>query len=102
MENGRRDQGQGPESDEDDDHQQNTPDTGRKRSWPVKLTIIQKIRCGMDIIVWFSAPGWTANFRDCRENAGSQTLAGWVAAENDARTQDTGWANFTQFEPFSG
>lgn len=29
MENGRRDQGQGPESDEDDDHQQNTPDTGR-------------------------------------------------------------------------
>ncbi|XP_003978570.2 serine/threonine-protein phosphatase 6 regulatory subunit 2a [Takifugu rubripes] len=75
MENGRRDQEQGAESDEDDDHRQNASDTG---------------------------PGWTANFRDCRENAGSQTLAGWVAPGSDAQMQETGWANFTQFGPFSG
>lgn len=56
----------------------------------------------MYIIVWISGPGWTANFRDCRENAGSQTHAGWVASGSDAQTQETGWANFTQFGPFSG
>uniref|UniRef100_A0A674NVT3 Protein phosphatase 6, regulatory subunit 2a n=1 Tax=Takifugu rubripes TaxID=31033 RepID=A0A674NVT3_TAKRU len=54
------------------------------------------------IIVWIPGPGWTANFRDCRENAGSQTLAGWVAPGSDAQMQETGWANFTQFGPFSG
>lgn len=101
MENGRRDQEQGAESDEDDDHRQNASDTGRERSCsankPGQTHVVSNV-----IIVWIPGPGWTANFRDCRENAGSQTLAGWVAPGSDAQMQETGWANFTQFGPFSG
>lgn len=48
-------------------------------------------------------PGWTANFRDSRGTAASQTPAGWdSSAGGGAETQGTGWANFTEFQPFSG
>lgn len=63
------------------------------------------------VLVWKSpvfsvlclGPGWTANFRDSRGTAASQTPAGWdSSAGGGAETQGTGWANFTEFQPFSG
>lgn len=58
MENGRRDREQGAESDEDDDHQQNTSDTGRERSWAVnKPVIIQSNGYGVKCISLFGFQG---------------------------------------------
>ncbi|TNN35389.1 Serine/threonine-protein phosphatase 6 regulatory subunit 2 [Liparis tanakae] len=42
-------------------------------------------------------PGWTAHFRASGGPAASQTPAGWDGAE----TQGSGWATFTEFQPFS-
>ncbi|XP_023262088.1 serine/threonine-protein phosphatase 6 regulatory subunit 2-like [Seriola lalandi dorsalis] len=76
MENGGREQDRGSESDEDEDSEQNASDT---------------------------SPGWTANFRDSGGTAASQNQAGWdSSAGGGAETQETGWANFTEFQPFSG
>ncbi|XP_034382748.1 serine/threonine-protein phosphatase 6 regulatory subunit 2a isoform X3 [Cyclopterus lumpus] len=77
MENGGRERDHGSESDEDEDcEQQNTSETG---------------------------PGWTAHFRDSGGNAASQTPAGWdSSSRSGAETQGSGWANFTEFQPFSG
>ncbi|XP_039906463.1 serine/threonine-protein phosphatase 6 regulatory subunit 2a isoform X1 [Simochromis diagramma] len=76
MENGGRERDRASESDEDEDSEQNTSDSG---------------------------PGWTANFRDSGESAASQTSPGWESSAGSAtETQQTGWANFTEFQPFSG
>ncbi|XP_054656096.1 serine/threonine-protein phosphatase 6 regulatory subunit 2a isoform X2 [Dunckerocampus dactyliophorus] len=75
LENGGQEQDCGSESDEDDDFEQNTSDTG---------------------------PGWTANFRDSEGIAASQTPSGWdIPPGSGTDTQETGWANFTAFQPFS-
>lgn len=80
IENGGRERDRGSESDEDEDSEQNTSDSG------------QQICCG-----------WTANFRDSGDTAASQTPPGWdSSAGSAAETQETGWANFTEFRPFSG
>ncbi|XP_077566271.1 serine/threonine-protein phosphatase 6 regulatory subunit 2a isoform X2 [Stigmatopora nigra] len=74
LENGGQEQDCGSESDEEEDFEQNTSD-----------------------------PGWTANFRDADGITTSQSPSGWdtlpPAGEN--QTQETGWANFTAFQPFS-
>lgn len=58
MENGRRDQEQGAESDEDDNHQRNTSDTGRERSWAVnKPVIIQSNAYGVKCVSSFGFQG---------------------------------------------
>ncbi|KAM9328692.1 serine/threonine-protein phosphatase 6 regulatory subunit 2a [Pholidichthys leucotaenia] len=78
LENGGqdRDVDHGSESDEDEESEQNTSDSG---------------------------PGWTASFKDSVGTAASQTPAGWdTSAGSSAETQETGWANFTEFKPFSG
>ncbi|CAI5637575.1 unnamed protein product [Oreochromis niloticus] len=75
MENGGRERDRGSESDEDEDSEQNTSDSG---------------------------PGWTANFRDSGETAASQTSPGWESSAGSAAETQTGWANFTEFQPFSG
>ncbi|XP_069012545.1 serine/threonine-protein phosphatase 6 regulatory subunit 2a isoform X4 [Embiotoca jacksoni] len=72
MENGGRERDRGSESDEDEDSEQNTSDT---------------------------VSSWTANFRDSGGTAASQTPAAW---DSSAGMQQTGWANFTEFQPFSG
>nr|XP_057923272.1 serine/threonine-protein phosphatase 6 regulatory subunit 2a isoform X2 [Doryrhamphus excisus] len=75
LENGGQEQDCGSESDEEDDFEQNTSDTG---------------------------PGWTANFRDSEGIAASQTPSGWDTPPGSGTdTQETGWANFTAFQPFS-
>ncbi|KAL6117099.1 ppp6r2 [Pungitius sinensis] len=74
MENGGRERGHGSGSDEDEDCEQNTSETG-----------------------------WTANFRESGGTAASQTPAGWdSSSRSGAETQGSGWANFTEFQPFSG
>ncbi|XP_037099004.1 serine/threonine-protein phosphatase 6 regulatory subunit 2a isoform X2 [Syngnathus acus] len=76
LENGGQEQDCGSESDEEEEFEQNTSDTG---------------------------PGWTANFRDSDGSTASQTPSGWDALPAGAgnETQETGWANFTAFQPFS-
>ncbi|XP_069376157.1 serine/threonine-protein phosphatase 6 regulatory subunit 2a isoform X4 [Paralichthys olivaceus] len=76
MENGGREQDRGSESDEDEDAEQNTSDSG---------------------------PGWTATFRDSGGTTASQTPPGWDSSNRSGgETHETGWANFTEFQPFSG
>ncbi|XP_075907544.1 serine/threonine-protein phosphatase 6 regulatory subunit 2a isoform X2 [Nelusetta ayraudi] len=82
LENGGRERDRSSGSDDDDDDggnddssQQNASDAG---------------------------PGWTADFRNSKGTA-SQTPAGWDSSlEGAAEVQETGWANFTEFQPFSG
>ncbi|XP_019721746.1 serine/threonine-protein phosphatase 6 regulatory subunit 2a isoform X2 [Hippocampus comes] len=77
LENGGQEQDCGSESDEEEDFEQNTSDAG---------------------------PGWTANFRDSDRMAASQTPSGWdalPAGGGGNENQETGWANFTAFQPFS-
>uniref|UniRef100_G3Q6W0 Protein phosphatase 6 regulatory subunit 2 n=1 Tax=Gasterosteus aculeatus aculeatus TaxID=481459 RepID=G3Q6W0_GASAC len=51
----------------------------------------------------FPGPGWTAHFRESGGTAASQTPAGWdSSSRSGAETQGSGWANFTEFQPFSG
>ncbi|XP_040029710.2 serine/threonine-protein phosphatase 6 regulatory subunit 2a isoform X2 [Gasterosteus aculeatus] len=74
MENGGRERDHGSGSDEDEDCEQNTSETG-----------------------------WTAHFRESGGTAASQTPAGWdSSSRSGAETQGSGWANFTEFQPFSG
>lgn len=102
MENGGREREQGGESDEEDDndHQRNPSDPGRDGSQQsaspgnIQINELSAVR--------FSGPGWTANFRDCREAPGSQSRAQWDSTESGVQTQESGWATFTQFQPFSG
>ncbi|XP_068163275.1 serine/threonine-protein phosphatase 6 regulatory subunit 2a isoform X3 [Antennarius striatus] len=76
MENGGRERDRSSESDEDEESEQNRSDSG---------------------------PGWTATFRDSRGTAASQTPAGWESSHvSGPEAQETGWANFTEFQPFSG
>lgn len=104
MENGGRERDRGSESDEDDDSQQNTSDTGGgggSRSYiqnTAKETPVQSVR-----VTSLPGPGWTADFRDSKGTAASQTPAGWDSSPGSGgQTQETGWANFTEFQPFSG
>ncbi|KAF7655863.1 hypothetical protein LDENG_00049300 [Lucifuga dentata] len=76
MENGGRERDHGSESDEEEESEQNVSDAG---------------------------PGWTANFRDSGGTATSQAQVEWHSlAGSGAETQETGWANFTEFQPFCG
>lgn len=102
MENGGREQEQRAESDEeaDDDHQQNTSDPGR--DWTHLSANLWNVQVNELSGVGFLGQGWTANFRDSREAVGSQSLAEWDATESSAQKQESSWANFTQFQPFSG
>ncbi|KAM9845794.1 serine/threonine-protein phosphatase 6 regulatory subunit 2a isoform 2-T3 [Aulostomus maculatus] len=74
LENGGRGRDCGSESDEDEDSEKNTSDTG---------------------------PGWTANFRDSGGTAASQTPSGWDTSAGSGTNTQTGWANFTEFQPFA-
>ncbi|XP_008399414.1 serine/threonine-protein phosphatase 6 regulatory subunit 2a [Poecilia reticulata] len=76
IENGGQEQGCELQSDEEEDTKQSTSDTG---------------------------PGWTANFRDSGGTGLSQVPTGWESSgRGEAQTQVTGWANFIEFQPFTG
>ncbi|XP_037551734.1 serine/threonine-protein phosphatase 6 regulatory subunit 2 [Nematolebias whitei] len=73
LENGHQDQDRGSESDEEDDSEQNSSDAG---------------------------PDWSVNFRDSEANVASQTTTGWESLGGSGA--ETGWANFSEFQPFTG
>ncbi|KAM9824234.1 serine/threonine-protein phosphatase 6 regulatory subunit 2a [Neosynchiropus ocellatus] len=76
MENGGRERDCGSDSDEDENSEENTSEGG---------------------------PGWTANFRDSGGTTETVSPSGWeMNAGNGTGAEETGWANFTEFQPFSG
>uniref|UniRef100_A0A3Q2ZRV4 Protein phosphatase 6, regulatory subunit 2a n=1 Tax=Kryptolebias marmoratus TaxID=37003 RepID=A0A3Q2ZRV4_KRYMA len=76
MENGHRERDRGSESDEDEDSEQSASDAG---------------------------PDWTANFRDSEGTVTPQSPTGWEnLGGSGAETQETGWANFSEFQPVTG
>lgn len=102
MENGGRERDRGSESDEDEDSEQNTSESGRPNGDSSSSLVISKCETN-PLFLSAPGPGWTANFRDSGGNAASQTPAAWdTSAGGGTGTQETGWANFTQFQPFSG
>ncbi|XP_071393093.1 serine/threonine-protein phosphatase 6 regulatory subunit 2-like isoform X2 [Centroberyx affinis] len=86
LENGGRERDRGSESDEDEDSVQNVSDGGRRED-------------GKDP----HSPGWTASFGDSGGTAATQTPGGWDGSTGSGGdAQGTGWANFTEFQPFCG
>ncbi|MED6256767.1 Serine/threonine-protein phosphatase 6 regulatory subunit 2, partial [Ataeniobius toweri] len=74
MENGRQEQDHGSQSDEEEDSEQSTSDAG-----------------------------WTENFRDSGGTVPSQVPTGWESSgRGEGENQVKGWANFTEFQPFTG
>ncbi|KAK7896864.1 hypothetical protein WMY93_022189 [Mugilogobius chulae] len=47
-----------------------------------------------------TGPGWTATFGDSGAPAAAQSPVEWESSAD--KSQDSGWANFTEFQPFSG
>ncbi|XP_055015956.1 serine/threonine-protein phosphatase 6 regulatory subunit 2-like isoform X2 [Boleophthalmus pectinirostris] len=47
-----------------------------------------------------TGPGWTATFGDSGGPAAAQSPVQWDSPGD--KSQDSGWANFTEFQPFSG
>ncbi|KAM6896553.1 serine/threonine-protein phosphatase 6 regulatory subunit 2a isoform 2-T2 [Lycodopsis pacificus] len=106
MENGGRERDHGSESDEDEDCEQNASETGRSEDSGYPQNASQTGRSedsGYPQNASQTGPGWTAHFRDSGGTAASQTPAGWdSSSRSGAETQGSGWANFTEFQPFSG
>ncbi|XP_041716111.2 serine/threonine-protein phosphatase 6 regulatory subunit 2-like isoform X1 [Coregonus clupeaformis] len=95
LENGGRERDRGSGSDEDDDSRQSAPDTGS----------LQESKDNTP-----STPGnqsatcqsWTASFGDAGGNSSSPGPAGWDSpGGSGGDKQVAGWANFTEFQPFS-
>lgn len=105
LENGGRERDHGSESDEDEDSEQNTSDSGEQEQrlqTKSNIYVLESAPFLMKESRPVSGPGWTANFRDSRGTAASQTPAGWESSGGSGEVQGTGWANFTEFQPFSG
>ncbi|XP_075932177.1 serine/threonine-protein phosphatase 6 regulatory subunit 2a isoform X4 [Anarhichas minor] len=106
MENGGRERDHGSESDEDEDCEQNASETGRSEdsSYPQNASETGRSEdSSYPQNASQTGPGWTAHFRDSGGTAASQTPAGWdSSSRSGAETQGSGWANFTEFQPFSG
>lgn len=47
-----------------------------------------------------TGPGWTATFGDARNSTAASASGQWDSSE--VKSEDTGWANFTEFQPFTG
>ncbi|XP_029617157.1 serine/threonine-protein phosphatase 6 regulatory subunit 2 isoform X2 [Salmo trutta] len=86
LENGGRERDRGSGSDEEDDSRQSASDPGSleesKDSTP--------------------SPSWTASFGEAGGNSSSPDPAGWDSpGGSGGDKQEAGWANFTEFQPFS-
>ncbi|XP_014063613.2 serine/threonine-protein phosphatase 6 regulatory subunit 2 isoform X2 [Salmo salar] len=86
LENGGRERDRGSGSDEEDDSRQSASDPGSleesKDSTP--------------------SPSWTASFGEAGGNSSSPGPAGWDSpGGSGGDKQEAGWANFTEFQPFS-
>ncbi|XP_034082846.1 serine/threonine-protein phosphatase 6 regulatory subunit 2a isoform X2 [Gymnodraco acuticeps] len=88
MENGGRDRDHGSGSDEEEEEEEEEEEQEE-----------QPVQNAQNA----SESGWTANFRESGGTAASQTAPGWdSSSRSGAGTQGSGWANFTEFQPFSG
>ncbi|XP_064794739.1 serine/threonine-protein phosphatase 6 regulatory subunit 2-like isoform X5 [Oncorhynchus masou masou] len=86
LENGGRERDRGSGSDEDDDSRQSASDPGSLKESKDNT----------------ASPSWTASFGEAGGNSSSPGPAGWdspVGSGGDK--QEAGWANFTEFQPFS-
>uniref|UniRef100_A0A8C8G5E4 Protein phosphatase 6 regulatory subunit 2 n=1 Tax=Oncorhynchus tshawytscha TaxID=74940 RepID=A0A8C8G5E4_ONCTS len=80
LENGGRERDRGSGSDEDDDSRQSASDPGSLKE----------------------SPSWTASFGEAGGNSSSPGPAGWDSpGGSGGDKQEAGWANFTEFQPFS-
>nr|XP_046184430.1 serine/threonine-protein phosphatase 6 regulatory subunit 2-like [Oncorhynchus gorbuscha] len=95
LENGGRERDRGSGSDEDDDSIQSTSAPGSleesKDNTP-STPGNQSATC----------PSWTASFGEAGGNSSSPGPAGWDSpGGSGGDKQEAGWANFTEFQPFS-
>uniref|UniRef100_A0A4W5QY29 Protein phosphatase 6, regulatory subunit 2a n=1 Tax=Hucho hucho TaxID=62062 RepID=A0A4W5QY29_9TELE len=95
LENGGREQDRGSGSDEDEDSRQSASDTGSleesKDNTP-STPGNQSATCS----------SWTASFGEAGGNSSSPGPAGWDSpGGSGGDKQEAGWANFTEFQPFS-
>ncbi|XP_071188685.1 serine/threonine-protein phosphatase 6 regulatory subunit 2-like isoform X1 [Salvelinus alpinus] len=95
LENGGRERDRGSGSDEDDDSIQSASDPGSleesKDNTP-STPGNQSATC----------PSWTASFGEAGGNSSSPGPAGWDSpGGSGGDKQEAGWANFTEFQPFS-
>ncbi|XP_074482100.1 serine/threonine-protein phosphatase 6 regulatory subunit 2a isoform X3 [Sebastes fasciatus] len=109
MENGGRERDHGSESDEEEDSEQNISDNGTSEDSNYQQNTSDNGRSEDSSYQQNTSdngpgPGWTANFRESGGTAASQTPAAWDSSSRSGagETQGSGWANFTEFQPFSG
>ncbi|XP_046878878.1 serine/threonine-protein phosphatase 6 regulatory subunit 2a isoform X1 [Hypomesus transpacificus] len=92
LENGGRERDRGSGSDEDDDDSRQSPPEARGAE------------DGKDAqsTAPASRPGWTASFGESGGDPSSPAPVGWDSPGGvEGDKQETGWANFTEFQPFS-
>ncbi|XP_021419434.2 serine/threonine-protein phosphatase 6 regulatory subunit 2 isoform X5 [Oncorhynchus mykiss] len=86
LENGGRERDRGSGSDEDDDSRQSASDPGSLKESKDNTP----------------SPSWTASFGEAGGNSSSPGPAGWDSpGGSGGDKQEAGWANFTEFQPFS-
>ncbi|CDQ88491.1 unnamed protein product, partial [Oncorhynchus mykiss] len=86
LENGGRERDRGSGSDEDDDPRQSASDPGSLKESKDNTP----------------SPSWTASFGEAGGNSSSPGPAGWDSpGGSGGDKQEAGWANFTEFQPFS-
>ncbi|XP_014008772.1 serine/threonine-protein phosphatase 6 regulatory subunit 2a isoform X1 [Salmo salar] len=95
LENGGRERDRGSGSDEDDDSRQCASDPG---SLEESKDNTPSTPCSQSAI----CPSWTASFGEAGGNSSSPGPAGWDSPGGcGGDKQEAGWANFTEFQPFS-
>ncbi|XP_064794737.1 serine/threonine-protein phosphatase 6 regulatory subunit 2-like isoform X3 [Oncorhynchus masou masou] len=95
LENGGRERDRGSGSDEDDDSRQSASDPGSLKESKDNTASTPGSQSAI-------CPSWTASFGEAGGNSSSPGPAGWdspVGSGGDK--QEAGWANFTEFQPFS-
>ncbi|KAL0962854.1 hypothetical protein UPYG_G00346370 [Umbra pygmaea] len=86
LENGGRERDHGSGSDEDDDSRQSVSNTGSPQESKENTP----------------SPGWTASFGEAGGTSSSLNPSGWDSPSGSrGDSQEAGWANFTEFQPFS-
>ncbi|XP_021419430.2 serine/threonine-protein phosphatase 6 regulatory subunit 2 isoform X1 [Oncorhynchus mykiss] len=95
LENGGRERDRGSGSDEDDDSRQSASDPGSLKESKDNTPSTPGSQSAI-------CPSWTASFGEAGGNSSSPGPAGWDSpGGSGGDKQEAGWANFTEFQPFS-
>ncbi|XP_038833504.1 serine/threonine-protein phosphatase 6 regulatory subunit 2-like isoform X1 [Salvelinus namaycush] len=95
LENGGRERDRGSGSDEEDDSRQSASD-------PCSLEESKDNTLSTPGSQSAICPSWTASFGEAGGNSSSPGPAGWDSpGRSGGDKQEAGWANFTEFQPFS-